>query len=118
MSLKDQNALTPLEALIVETFKARGGVFALDEDGDLHAVIGGRRAGLYAPTSSAPFLLFYQTSMARVEFQVTLHALKKGAALAKDAGEVRRIRVHRMRVEPEPGAVATDDFDTLPEAQR
>jgi len=77
------------ENFIVATFKARGGVFAVDEDGDLHAVLGDKRCGLYHHGSAAPFLLFDR--MSKTEFSVVRSALMRAAKAER--GTLRRLRV-------------------------
>lgn len=93
--MKKPAPLTPLEALIVDTFKGKGGVFAIDEDGDLHAVLGQKRCGLYCPTTSAaPFLVFGERVMERADVRVILRALVKAARNEKAAGTLRRLRLY------------------------
>ena len=84
------------ENFIVSTFKARGGVFAVDEDGDLHAVLGDRRSGLYPGRTTAPFLLF--DAMAKTEFYAVRRALMRAAKAERAAGTVRHIRLRGARL--------------------
>jgi hypothetical protein len=82
---------TSFADFIVATFKARGGVFAVDEDGDLHAVLGDKRCGLYHRSTAAPFLLF--DGMTKVELYVVRRALMRAAKAERAAGHLRRLRI-------------------------
>jgi hypothetical protein len=98
-------ALTPFESFVVREFKLKGGVFAVDEDGDLHAVLGGQRCGLYCRSmSAAPFLMFESGTLRTGEFHIVQRALIKAARLERATGQLGRIDtfVHPVVVEEQP----------------
>jgi hypothetical protein len=88
-------SLTTLESLVVEQFHAKGGEFVLDGQGDLHAVLGTQRAGLYFRHGTAPWLVFGNTQrLPKTESRLIERALIKAGTWAALSGPLRHIRVN------------------------